>query len=58
MSLTPNPEGVIESQVFPGLRLAVTALLEGDLARALSELQKGLETAEHTAFIEQLSSVE
>jgi len=54
--LTPNAENTIESQVFFGLRLAVTALLEGDLAFVLSELQKGLETAEHAEFVERLSN--
>ncbi len=52
--MLPDAEGSIESQIFPGLRLAVNALIEGDLAAVLSELQKGLETAEHSAFIRQL----
>ena len=47
-------EELIESQVFPGLRLAVNALIEGDLATVLSELQQGLGTDEHAAFIRQL----
>jgi len=53
--LVPNAEGIIESQVFPGLRLAVGALLKGDLASVLSELQKGLSSVEHAVFVEQLS---
>jgi Uma2 family endonuclease len=56
VSLTPDAAGVVHSQVFPGLCLAVTALLDGDLTRVLAELQKGLETAEHAAFVERLSS--
>ena len=52
--MVPDAEGLIESQTFPGLRLAVKALMEGDLAAVLSELQKGLETDEHAAFIRQL----
>jgi Uma2 family endonuclease len=52
--LVPDESGVIHSQVFPGLRLAVAALLEGDLAKVLAELQKELETAEHTVFVERL----
>jgi hypothetical protein len=51
LSLTPDADGTVHCEVFPGLRLAVPALLEGDLARVLSELQKGLETAEHAAFL-------
>ena len=53
--LTPDESGVIHSQVFPGLWLAVAALLEGDLAKVLAELQEGLETAEHAAFVERLA---
>ena len=52
--LASDASGVILSQVFPGLCLAVSALLDGDLAKVLAELQKGLETAEHTAFVERL----
>ncbi len=54
--LTPDAEGVIYSQVFPGLRLNVKAMLEGDLAAVLADLQKGLATNEHRAFIERLSA--
>jgi Uma2 family endonuclease len=55
--LKPDQEGVICSRVFPGLRLAVTPLLAApaDLAAVLAELQKGLQTAEHTAFAERLA---
>lgn len=52
--LTPDVSGVVHSEVFPGLVLAVSALLEGDLAKVLSELQKGLETNEHAAFVKRL----
>ena len=55
LPLSPDAEGVIRSRVFPGLHLAVTALLTGDLATVLAELRRGLETAEHTAFVERLS---
>ena len=52
--LAPDENGVIHSQAFPGLRLPAQALLAGDLAAVLAELQKGLETAEHAAFVERL----
>jgi hypothetical protein len=45
----------IESRVFPGLRLEVEALLSGNPARVLAELQKGIASAQHRAFIERLS---
>jgi Uma2 family endonuclease len=56
VSLAPDADGVVRSRVFPGLCLKVTALLEGDLGLVLTELQKGLATAEHAAFVERLSA--
>ena len=46
--------GVIQSHVFPGLRLAVDALLVGDVAHVLAVLQEGVGTAEHVEFVEGL----
>ena len=46
----PDESGVIHSLAFPGLRLAVSALLEGNLAQVLAVLQQGLATAEHIEF--------
>lgn len=51
----PNADGVIESQIFPGLRLAVAALLAGERTEVSSELQTGLQTTAHAAFVEQLA---
>ena len=48
--LEPDAAGVLHSTVFPGLRLAQSsALLAGDLATVLTELQRGLGTDEHSA---------
>ena len=55
VTLVPNAEGIIGSRIFPGLRLAVTALIEGDLAKVSSELGAGLQTTAHAAFVEQLA---
>ena len=53
--LEPEPgSDVIRSQVFPGLRLAVDALLAGDVARVLTVLQEGIETPQHAEFAERL----
>ena len=52
--LQPDDAGVIHSEVFPGLWLAVPALLAGDLATVLAVLQQGLRSPEHTAFVERL----
>ena len=55
VTLAPNAEGVIESQIFPGLRLAAAALLAGDRAKVSSELQVGLQTTIHAVFVERLA---
>jgi Uma2 family endonuclease len=52
----PDQEGIVRSRVFPGLWLAVSALLSGELAIVLSVLQQGLNSPEHQAFIQQLES--
>ncbi|WP_249068288.1 Uma2 family endonuclease [Argonema antarcticum] len=51
---TADETRIIRSQVFPGLWLAVSALLNGDLATVLAQLQKGLATAEHEEFCDRL----
>ena len=53
--LPPDGEGVVHSRVFPGLRLAAAALLEDDLAGALAELNKGLDSPEHRRFVAKLA---
>jgi Uma2 family endonuclease len=55
LPLSPDDQGLIRSQIFPGLILAVTALLEGDLQTVLAELNRGLASPEHAAFVAQLS---
>ena len=37
--IEPDERGIIESDVFPGLRLNVAKLLAGDLAGVLAELE-------------------
>lgn len=51
VQLQPDDAGVIESGVFPGLRLNVAAMLAGDLARVLAELQDGINSESHAAFL-------
>lgn len=53
--LTPDDRGIIRSQVFAGLWLAIPALLEFDLVAVVASLQLGLQTPEHQAFKQQLS---
>ena len=47
-----NTDNIFCSQVFPGLWLAKSALLDGDLATVLNTLQQGLATVEHQTFTE------
>jgi len=54
--LLPDESDVIHSRVFPGLRLKVDALLNGDLAGVSAEAQKGLQTEEHKEFIRKLTT--
>ncbi len=53
--LQPDESGMICSRIFPGLHLQVAALLAGDLARVLAEVQKGIATEAHQAFLERLA---
>ena len=54
--LAPNTDGLLHSRIFPGLRLAVEALLAGDVAQVLAGLQTGVNTPEHLAFVERLQA--
>lgn len=54
ISLLPDGEGIIRSRVFPGLWLAVSALLDGDMPSAIATLQTGLNSATHQEFVQQL----
>lgn len=55
VSMSPDDRGVLHSRIFLGLWLAVGALLEGDLAGVLAELQKGIGTPEHQDFVKGLA---
>lgn len=54
-SLEPDQSGIIRSEVFPGLWLAVSALLNGNMATVLAVVQEGLNSPEHSAFVKQFS---
>jgi len=53
----PDATGILRSQQFPGLWLAVSALLMGNLAVVLHTLQQGIGTTEHQTFVETLRSL-
>jgi Uma2 family endonuclease len=56
--LQPDEEGLLQSRVFPGLRLDVEALLSGDLSRVLAVLHKGIVSKDHRAFLQRLTAGE
>ncbi|MEH1820900.1 MAG: hypothetical protein V7L31_17775 [Nostoc sp.] len=56
LELVPDNEGVLQSRVFPGLWLAATELLAGNMQSVLKVLQAGLQSAEHGDFIKKLGS--
>ncbi|MGA7932245.1 MAG: hypothetical protein WCA35_01570 [Kovacikia sp.] len=55
MPLPIDQDGVIRSQVFPGLWLAVEDLLTGNMARVLAVVQEGLASPDQAAFCQQLA---
>ena len=52
--LESDQAGILRSVVFPGLWLAVPALLARDLAAVLAAVQVGLASPEHAVFLERL----
>jgi Uma2 family endonuclease len=56
IKLETDSDGIIRSQIFPGLWLDKNALLMGDLGKVLVILQRGLETTEHRDFVNKLTA--
>lgn len=56
VELAPGADGIIRSEVFPGLWIDPDALLRRDTARIRAVLQQGLETPEHAAFVARLAT--
>ena len=50
-ALQPDADGVLHSEVFPGLWLPADALWAGDLATMLAVLQQGLASPEHAVYV-------
>ncbi|MCP4695204.1 MAG: Uma2 family endonuclease [Desulfobacterales bacterium] len=56
-SLDSDADGVIHSNIFPGLNIATLPLLSGDMAEAMATLHKGLESEAHAAFVQRLKNI-
>lgn len=54
--MQPGSDGVLRSQIFPGLWLDSTAFWKQDGARLLSVLEEGLDSQEHARFVERLTA--
>lgn len=54
VSLMPNEQGVICSEIFPGLWLDIAAMLQGNMPQVLTVLQGGISSEEHQVFVQQL----
>ena len=54
--LKPDSDGVLRSEIFPGLWLDPAALIRGDRRRVLKVLRQGLESPGHVAFVAQLKA--
>ena len=52
--LSPDAEGIVRSEAFPGLWLDPQALVEGEMPRVLEVLQRGIASDEHQQFVERL----
>lgn len=50
VSVTPDEQGIIRSQVFPGLWLDIPNLLQGNMQQVLTILQQGISSPEHQEF--------
>ena len=55
--LVADADKIIRSQVFPGLWLAETALLEGNMPEVMAVLQAGLNSPQHAEFVKHLSQL-
>lgn len=52
--LPTGPDGILRSEVFPGLWLDPAAMIRGDMAAAVAVLRQGLASPEHAAFVDRL----
>jgi len=54
--LVPGADGILRSEIFPGLWLDPEAMVRGDIARVLHVLQHGIASPEHAAFVARLGA--
>ena len=54
--LAPGSDGILRSELFPGLWLDPEALISGDGPRLIAVLQEGLASPERAAFVARLAA--
>lgn len=54
--LLPGPDGLIRSEVFPGLWLDPAALIADDIEPLMAALELGLASPEHASFVAKLAA--
>jgi Uma2 family endonuclease len=54
--LPPGSDGIIRSEIFPGLWLDPAALLRGDMPRVLEVARQGIAGPEHAGFVRRLAA--
>ena len=52
--MQPDADGILRSEIFPGLWLDAAALIGGDLSQVLAVLQQGIDSDEHKAYVAKL----
>jgi hypothetical protein len=55
-AVSPGTDGILRSEVFPGLWLDPAAFLRRDYQQVLAVLRQGLASPEHAAFVAKLAS--
>jgi len=56
VAMAPDADGILRSEVFPGLWLDPRALIAGNPEDLIAALERGLATPEHAAFVARLAA--
>jgi hypothetical protein len=56
--LAAGPDGIFRSEVFPGLWLRASELIEGRLAEVMAVIQQGVASPQHAEFVKRLAAAQ
>jgi len=54
--MPPDAQGILRSQIFPGLWFDPTRFWAGDMASVLAVLRQGIDAPEHVEFLQTLAN--